>query len=174
MTLKITDKVAHTAAAVWSYIVFMDRAGYLRWHPADHIDFREITPAATSTGLQREVFFRERIGSRTFAFSCRITESIPGRYVEFHPRGALAILRAGRGYFRLDASDDGGTTLESVVELGWRLPLFGRLIDAAIARLLNTAALEKHMREEAAYLAAAVPPPLMPRLHRVESAEREA
>lgn len=152
--------VQATPDEVWRFFVGMDREEYLSWHPHDHLDFCRMRAADGPLGQGQVVHFKERIGLRTYSFSCSISDSVPSRYVEYVPRRPLNHLKFGRGYFRLSPADNGCTEVEAVVELGWRNPLLDRLL----AAIIDIPALRRHMQEEGLNLAAAArgkatPPP---------------
>lgn len=151
--VRITERslLSASAESIWEFLVSLDSARYQAWHPVDHVGFRCRTPARDELGTGQKVHFKERIGRRTFGFSCSVTKSVPGHYVEFLPTGLARVLHLGRGYFTL-APAPNGTDMEAVVELGWEVPALGPALDWIVAQILDLDALRRHMREEAEYL----------------------
>lgn len=151
--VRITERslLSASAESIWEFLVSLDSARYQAWHPVDHVGFRRRTPARDDLGTGQKVHFKERIGRRTFGFSCSVTKSVPGRYVEFLPTGPARMLHLGRGCFTLGAGPT-GTNMAAVVELGLDLPGLGSALDWIIGRVVDLDALRRHMREEAGYL----------------------
>lgn len=145
--------ISAKANEVWSFLAGMDRENYLRWHPADHLDFRLLREARRSDRIGRVVYFRERIGRRPIGLRCIISASQPGRFVEYRP--IYPFLRPlsslGRGYFRLRQLDEGSTRLEAVIEIGWH-GTGSAVFDWLIGQVVDLTALRKHMREEGSCL----------------------
>ncbi len=152
-TVRDVAIVPCTPAEVWRFLTQLDHAAYLRWHPRDHLDFRRLRAATGPTGVGQVVVFTERLGGRTFRFSCVVSRSVEGRFVEFMPRRPLALLRLGRGHFRLQPAGEGHTRLEAVVELGWRAPVAGPMLDWVIGKIVDLSAVHAHIQDEARFLA---------------------
>jgi hypothetical protein len=151
-TVRDVAIVACAPDEVWRFLTQLDHPAYLRWHPRDHLDFRRLRAPAEPRGVGQGVGFTERLGGRTFRFSCVISRSVEGRLVEFMPRRPLGLLLLGRGQFLLQPAAGGLTRLEAVVELGWRTPVAGPILDWVIGKVVDLAAVHAHMQEESRYL----------------------
>lgn len=151
--VRLTERslLSAPAESIWEFLINLDSTRYQAWHPVDHVGFGRRTPARDDLGTGQKVHFKERIGPRTFGFSCTVTKSVPGRYVEFLPTGPARMLHLGRGCFTI-AAGPAGTNLEAVVELGWDVAGVGSALDWVVGRVLDLNALRRHMREEAEYL----------------------
>lgn len=141
--------------SLWRFFVELDRNAYLQWHPRDHLDFRRVRPPVNSSGEGQVVYFKERIGRRTLGFTCKVSVSEEGRYVEYLPRGILSFLRLGKGYFKFTPIDGETSEFEAYLQLGWDIPVVGAALDLLIRKIVDLDALRDHIADEGRNIQAA-------------------
>lgn len=132
-------------AAIGEFLTALHLADrYVRWHPVEHLGISARVARRTNRLKFR---FRECIGGRKLSLSYTVdARSGPG-YVRMNPTGLLRLLRLGFAAYTI-TSNDSGTTVRSVLQLGWGAT-FGTSV---IRRAVPLDALGQHLRHEIEFL----------------------
>jgi hypothetical protein len=155
ITLSDEAYVPYPASAVVDFLTHMDRAAYLRWHPADHVDL---------VRRRRRVTFVEKIGTRTLKLPCvvKTTQRDLETTAEFVAVAPLGWLKAGRGSFAVSPISPTSCWVVATLDLGWRW----RILDPIVRRIVDVNELERHMREEGIGFETALTDGRRPEAHR--------
>ncbi len=147
ITLTSVDHVNAAPEKVWYFLTHLHEGDtYLRWHPADHKAFRLLSGDGKTVGSTFNAV--EMLGGKKFSLKYRLKRAEPQKYLEYGAAGVLRPLRLATGTFTLKPSGDNQTELVAKVHIGYELPA----LDWLVRKVINLAAIEKHMDEEGYYL----------------------
>jgi hypothetical protein len=136
--LRDTVTIAVRPETVWHWFENLSRH-YRAWHPA-HLDCRHVRGDRLAAGAVIQM--DEEVHVRRHSLTLRADRVVPGRLLRYSASGL-------RGAFILEPAG-AGTRFTAEMEVGSRLPVVGRLLDAVLRRLLarQLSAIAPHVREE--------------------------
>jgi hypothetical protein len=115
-------------------------SNYRNWHP-DHVNCRYAKGRPFETGSVLSV--QETLHGRQHKLRLKLTSIEPNRSIAYRIAPGL------NGRFLL-AETEFGCQLEAEIRIGWRVPIFGWVVDRLVRRVFDASldALRIHMREE--------------------------